>query len=89
MKKVPAVRLVEREAAQALRELPNELRVAMTDKHAKQPGRLVRRHGSAPGSVVPGGQRVPVDQPRARTVQGTGCCSTLTCSPYLVETPCR
>jgi hypothetical protein len=29
----------------------------MTDKHAKQPGRLVRRHGNAPGSVVPGGRR--------------------------------
>ena len=57
MKKVPAVRLVERGAAQALRELPDELRVAMTDKHAKQPGRLVRRHGNAPGSVVPGGRR--------------------------------
>jgi hypothetical protein len=33
--------------------------------------------------------RVPVDRPRARTVQGTGCCSTLTCLPCLVETSCR
>ena len=105
MKKVPAVRLVERDLAPELGELPDELRLAMTDvaaaaregllamsvavglrvmaelletelatkvgpKHAKQPGRAARRHGSAPGSVVLGGRRVPVDRPRARTVDG-------------------
>jgi putative transposase len=105
VKKVPAVRLVEREDAQALPPLPEELRVAMTEvagaaregllamsvavglrvlaelleaeiaaqagpRHAKQPGRLARRHGSAPGSVVLGGRRVPVDRPRARTLDG-------------------
>jgi len=99
------VRLVEREDAQALPPLPEELRVAMTEvagaaregllamsvavglrvlaelleaeiaaqagpRHAKQPGRLARRHGSAPGSVVLGGRRVPVDRPRARTLDG-------------------
>ena len=105
MKKVPAVRLVEGEDAQALPGLPDELRLAMTEvagaaregllamsvavglqvmaelleveiaakagpRHAKQPGRLARRHGSAPGSVVLGGRRVPVDRPRARTLDG-------------------
>jgi putative transposase len=105
VKKVPAVRLVERDLAAELGELPDELRLAMTDvaaaaregllamsvavglrvmaelletelatkvgpKHAKQPGRAARRHGSAPGSVVLGGRRVPVDRPRARTVDG-------------------
>jgi hypothetical protein len=99
------VRLVEREDAQAPLELPDELRVAMTEvagaaregllamsvavglrvmaelleveitakagpRHAKQPGRLARRHGTAPGSVVLGGRRVPVDRPRARTLDG-------------------
>ena len=105
MKKVPAVRLVERDLALELPELPDELHLAMTDvaaaaregllamsvavglqvmaelmeaelaakvgpKHAKQPGRAARRHGSAPGSVVLGGRRVPVDRPRARTRDG-------------------
>jgi putative transposase len=105
VKKVPAVRLVDREDGQALPGLPDELRVAMTEvagaaregllamsvavglqvmaelldaeiaakagpRHAKQPGRLARRHGTAPGSVVLGGRRVPVDRPRARTLDG-------------------
>jgi putative transposase len=105
VKKVPAVGPVERDLAPGLSELPDELRLAMTDvaaaaregllamsvavglrvmaelmetelaakvgpKHAKQPGRAARRHGSAPGSVVLGGRRVPVDRPRARTVDG-------------------
>ena len=99
------MRLVEREDAQALPPLPEELRVAMTEvagaaregllamsvavglrvlaelleaeiaaqagpRHAKQPGRLARRHGTVPGSVVLGGRRVPVDRPRARTLDG-------------------
>jgi putative transposase len=34
------------------------------------PARLARRHGTAPGSVVLGGRRVPVDRPRARTLDG-------------------
>jgi putative transposase len=105
VKKLPAVRLAERDLALELPELPDELRLAMTEvaaaaregllamsvavglrvmaelmeaelaatvgpKHAKQPGRAARRHGSAPGSVVLGGRRVPVDRPRARTVDG-------------------
>jgi putative transposase len=104
MQKLP-VRLADREDAAHLAELPDELRLAMTDiissakegllamsvvvglrvmaelleaelvakvgpKHAKQPGRAARRHGSAPGSVVLGGRRVPVDRPRARTIDG-------------------
>jgi putative transposase len=104
MQKLP-VRLADREDAAHLAELPDELRLAMTDitssakegllamstavglrvmaelmeaelaakvgpKHAKQPGRAARRHGSAPGSVVLGGRRVPVDRPRARTRDG-------------------
>jgi putative transposase len=39
-------------------------------RHAKQPGRLARRHGTAAGSVVLGGRRVPVERPRARTLDG-------------------
>jgi putative transposase len=105
VKKVPAVCPVERDLAAELPELPEELRLAMTDvaaaaregllamsvavglrvmaelmetelaakvgpKHAKQPGRAARRHGSASGSVVLGGRRVSVDRPRARTVDG-------------------
>jgi putative transposase len=104
MQKLP-VRLADREDAAHLAELPDELRLAMTDiassakegllamsvavglrvmaelmeaelaakvgpKHAKQPGRTARRHGSAPGSVVLGGRRMPVDRPRARTIDG-------------------
>jgi putative transposase len=104
MQKLP-VRLADREDAAHLAELPDELRLAMTDiassakegllamsvavglrvmaelmeaelaakvgpKHAKQPGRTARRHGSADGSVVLGGRRVPVDRPRARTIDG-------------------
>jgi putative transposase len=104
MQKLP-VRLADREDAAHLAELPDGLRLAMTDiassakegllamsvavglrvmaelmeaelaakvgpKHAKQPGRAARRHGSASGSVVLGGRRVPVDRPRARTIDG-------------------
>jgi putative transposase len=104
MQKLP-VCLADGEDAAHLAELPDELRLAMTDiissakegllamsvvvglrvmaelleaelvakvgpKHAKQPGRAARRHGSAPGSVVLGGRRVPVDRPRARTIDG-------------------
>jgi putative transposase len=50
--------------------LEAELVAKVGPKHAKQPGRAARRHGSAPGSVVLGGRRVPVDRPRARTVDG-------------------
>jgi putative transposase len=104
MQKLP-VCLADGEDAAHLAELPDELRLAMTDiissakegllamsvvvglrvmaelleaelvakvgpKHTKQPGRAARRHGSAPGSVVLGGRRVPVDRPRARTIDG-------------------
>jgi transposase-like protein len=47
-----------------------ELAAKVGPKHAKQPGRTARRHGSADGSVVLGGRRVPVDRPRARTIDG-------------------
>ncbi len=39
-------------------------------KHAKLPGRTAVRHAAAFGSVVLGGRRVPVNRPRARTVDG-------------------
>lgn len=39
-------------------------------KHAKDPDRTASRHGTAAGSVVLGGRRVPVTRPRARTVDG-------------------
>lgn len=105
MKKVPAVRLAEREDVAQLPDLPEELRVAMTgvaaaaregllamsvavglrvmgelleaELEAKvgprgkhDPARTASRHGSASGSVVLGGRRVPVDRPRARTRDG-------------------
>lgn len=40
-------------------------------KHAKVPSRTASRHGIASGSVVLGGRRVPVERPRARTVDGS------------------
>jgi putative transposase len=39
-------------------------------KGKHDPGRVAVRHGSAKGSVTLGGRRVPVDRPRARTVDG-------------------
>jgi len=39
-------------------------------KHAKLAQRQGDWHGSAPGSVVLGGRRVPVERPRGRTVAG-------------------
>ena len=48
--------------------METELAAKVGPKHAKQPGRTARRHGSAPGSVVLGGRRVLVDRPRARTL---------------------
>ncbi len=39
-------------------------------KHAKLAQRQGNWHGSAPGSVVLGGRRVPVERPRGRTVAG-------------------
>jgi putative transposase len=50
--------------------LEAEITAAAGLKHAKQPGRAARRHGSAPGSLVLGGRRVPVTRPRARTLDG-------------------
>jgi transposase-like protein len=99
------VRLVEREDAAQLPDLPDELRVAMTEvataaregllamsvavglrvmgellqaeleakvgpKGKHHADRTASRHGTAPGSVVLGGRRVPVDRPRARTRDG-------------------
>ncbi len=40
-------------------------------KHAKLAGRVANWHGDAPGSVVLGGRRVPVDRPRGRTTDKT------------------
>jgi transposase-like protein len=100
-----SVRLADREDAAHLPELPDELRLAMTDiascahegllamsvavglrvmgelldaelatkvgaKGKHDPDRTASRHGTAPGSVVLGGRRVPVDRPRARTRDG-------------------
>ena len=39
-------------------------------RHPKDPDRTTSRHGTAPGSVVLGGRRVPVTRPRACTVDG-------------------
>jgi putative transposase len=50
--------------------LDAEVTAACGPKHAKQPERAARRHGSAPGSLVLGSRRVPVDRPRARTLDG-------------------
>jgi putative transposase len=50
--------------------LDAEITAAAGPKHAKQPQRIARRHGSTPGSLVLGGRRVPVARPRARTLDG-------------------
>jgi putative transposase len=50
--------------------METELAANVGPKHAKQPGRLPARHGSADDSVVLGGRRVPVSRPRARTIDG-------------------
>ena len=105
MKTVPTVRLADTADAVALPDLPEEVRLAMTDiagaaregllalsvaagmavmqamfeaeivetcgpkgKHNR--GRAAVRHGSGKGSVTLGGRRVPVDRPRARTLDG-------------------
>ena len=105
MKKVPAVRLAEREDVAQLPDLPEQVRLAMTEvaaaaregllamsvavglrvmgellqaeleakvgpKGRHDPDRTASRHGTAPGSVVLGGRRVPVDRPRARARDG-------------------
>ena len=105
MKTVPTVRLADTTDAAALPDLPEDVRLAMTDiagaaregllamsvaagmavmaamfeaeiaevcgprgKHDR--GRAAVRHGTGRGSVTLGGRRVPVDRPRARTVDG-------------------
>ena len=105
MKTVPTVRLADRTDAAGLPDLPEEVRLAMTDiagsaregllamsvaagmavmavmfeaeiaqacgpKGKHEPGRAAVRHGAGRGSVTLGGRRVPVDRPRARTVDG-------------------
>jgi putative transposase len=50
--------------------LDAEVAATCGPKHAKQPDRSARRHGSTSGSLVLGGRRVPVDRPRARTLDG-------------------
>ena len=103
-KNVAAVRLVERDEAAGVVELPAELRVSLAGiagvaregllamsasvgllvmhemmnvemtakvgaaKHVKLAGREANWHGDAPGSVVLGGRRVPVERPRGRTL---------------------
>jgi len=104
VKKLP-VRLVEREDAAQLPDLPQQVHLAMTGvaaaaregllamsvavglrvvgellqaeleakvgpKGKHDPARTASRHGSASGSVVLGGRRVPVDRPRARARDG-------------------
>jgi len=105
MKTVPTVRLADMTDAAGLPDLPEEVRLAMTDiagaaregllamsvaagmavmavmfdaeiaqacgpKGKHEPGRAAVRHGAGRGSVTLGGRRVPVDRPRARTVDG-------------------
>ena len=105
MKTVPTVRLADTTDAAGLPDLPEEVRLAMTDiagaaregllamsvaagmavmaamfdaeiaqacgpKGKHEPGRAAVRHGAGKGSVTLGGRRVPVDRPRARTVDG-------------------
>jgi putative transposase len=50
--------------------LEAEIAAKAGPRHAKQPGRAARRHGTTSGSVVLGGRRVPVERPRARTLDG-------------------
>lgn len=47
-----------------------EMTATCGPKHAKQPDRSARRPGSTSGSLVLGSRRVPVDRPRARTLDG-------------------
>jgi transposase-like protein len=105
MKTVPTVRLADPADTAAVAELPEEVRLALSDiaavaregllamsvaagfsvmramfeaeitavtgprgKH--DPDRAAVRHGAGRGSVTLGGRRVPVDRPRARTVDG-------------------
>jgi putative transposase len=50
--------------------LDAELATKVGAKGKHDPARTASRHGTAPGSVVLGGRRVPVDRPRARTRDG-------------------
>jgi hypothetical protein len=50
--------------------LDAELAAKVGAKGKHDPARTASRHGTAPGSVVLGGRRVPVDRPRARTRDG-------------------
>jgi putative transposase len=50
--------------------LDAELATKVGAKGKHDPARTASRHGIAPGSVVLGGRRVPVDRPRARTRDG-------------------
>jgi putative transposase len=105
VKTVPTVRLADTTDVAALPDLPEEIRLAMTDiagaaregllamsvaagmavmqalfeaeiagvagpKGKHDLNRAAVRHGAGTGSVTLGGRRVPVDRPRARTVDG-------------------
>ena len=105
MKTVPTVGLADTIDVAALPDLPEEIRLAMTDiagaareglmamsvaagmavmqalfeaeiaevagpKGKHDLNRAAVRHGAGKGSVTLGGRRVPVDRPRARTVDG-------------------
>ena len=105
MKTVPTVGLADTIDVVALPDLPEEIRLAMTDiagaareglmamsvaagmavmralfeaeiaevagpKGKHDLNRAAVRHGAGKGSVTLGGRRVPVDRPRARTVDG-------------------
>ena len=105
MKTVPTVRLADTIDVAALPDLPEEIRLALTDiagaareglmamsvaagmavmqalfeaeiaevagpKGKHDLNRAAVRHGAGTGSVTLGGRRVPVDRPRARTVDG-------------------
>jgi putative transposase len=105
MKTVPTVRLADTTDAAAVPDLPEEVRLVMTDiagaaregllamsvaagmavmaamfeaeiaevcgpKGKHNGGRAAVRHGAGKGSVTLGGRRVPVERPRARTLDG-------------------
>ena len=105
MKTVPTVGLADTPDGAALPDLPEDIRLALTDiagaareglmamsvaaglavmaamfeaeiaeacgpKGKHDAGRAAVRHGAGKGSVTLGGRRVPVERPRARTVDG-------------------
>ncbi|OSC38934.1 IS256 family transposase [Mycobacterium decipiens] len=70
-KTVPTVGLADASDAVALLDLPEEIALAMGGPKGKHDaGRAAVRHGTGKGSVTLGGRRIPVQRPRARTLDG-------------------